>query len=73
MKIDVFVSELCGSYHDLHENLNKALVSAGVSAEVEYHTLYYEDAISRNILGSPSIWINGQDAFESGSTTPGIT
>ena len=71
MKIDIFMSEICGSYHQLRENLDLAIKELDVQADITYHTIYYDDAISRNIKGSPSIWINGIDAFEGGNT-PGI-
>ena len=71
MTIDVHLSEICGSYHELRENLNRALAELGIKLEVTYHTIYYDDAVERNIKGSPSIWINGKDAFEGGSG-PGI-
>lgn len=71
MKIDIFMSEICGSYHQLRENLDRALAELSVEAEVIYHTVYYDDAVSRGIQGSPSIWINGKDAFEAG-LSPGI-
>jgi len=44
----------------------------GVIAEVRYHTVYYDDAVARGILGSPSVWINGKDAFPGGNA-PGMT
>jgi anaerobic selenocysteine-containing dehydrogenase len=72
MKIDIFMSESCGSYHQLRENIDLALMELGIKADVTYHTFYYDDAVNRNIKGSPSVWINGKDAFESG-ITPGIT
>ena len=62
---------MCGSYHQLRENLPQALAELSLSADVTYHTVYYEDAVSRNIKGSPSIWINGKDAFES-PNSPGL-
>ena len=72
MKIDVYMSELCGSYYQLRENLDRALSESNVKIEVTYHTLYYDDAVSKNIKGSPSIWIDGKDVFP-GSNSPGIT
>lgn len=72
MKIDVYLSENCGSYHELRANLERALAELDIKPEVTFHTIYYDEAVSRNILGSPSIWINGRDAFEGGSS-PGIT
>lgn len=71
MNIDIYQSEMCGSYYQLRENVEKALAELNVSAEVTYRTVYYDDAVARNIKGSPSIWINGVDAFESG-LDPGI-
>jgi hypothetical protein len=72
MKIDVYLSEICGSYHQLRENLDRAVAELSIKTEVTYHTVYYDEAVNRNIKGSPSIWINGKDAFEGGSA-PGIT
>ncbi len=72
LKIDIFISEICGSYHQLHENLDRALSETKSDAYVSYRTIYYDDAVSSNIKGSPSIWINGEDAFEGGNP-PGIT
>ncbi len=72
LTIDVYISEMCGSYYELRENINSALAELGIAAEVTYHTIYYDDAVSRNIKGSPSIWINGADAFES-PVSAGIT
>ncbi len=70
MKIDCYISEICSSYHELRENIDKAVSELGVNAEVNYHTVHYEEALSKDIKGSPSIWINGKDAFEGGR--PGI-
>jgi predicted thioredoxin/glutaredoxin len=72
LKIDIFTSETCGSYYQLRENIEKALAELHVEAEVNYRTVYYDDAVSLGIKGSPSVWINGKDAFEGGSS-PGIT
>jgi len=72
IKIDIFMSEICGSYYKLRENMDRALAELGMNADVHYQTIYYDDAVSRNIKGSPSIWIDGIDAFEGGNS-PGIT
>ena len=71
LAIDVYLSELCGSYHELRRNIDQALAELGLSADVAYHTVSYDDAVSRNIKGSPSIWINGRDAFPA-EGDPGI-
>jgi predicted thioredoxin/glutaredoxin len=72
VKIDVYHSETCGSYYSLKENLDRALEELAVRAEVLFHAVYYEDTISLGIKGSPSIWIDGKDAFEGGNS-PGLT
>jgi hypothetical protein len=72
MKIDIYLSEGCGSYHELRGNIDYALAGLDIKPDVTFHTIYYEEAVSRNIKGSPSIWINGKDAFEGGSS-PGIS
>jgi hypothetical protein len=71
LKIDIYLSELCGSYIELRENTDQALAELRVQAEVNYHLVSYDDAVRRRIKGSPSIWINGKDVFESG-LAPGI-
>jgi hypothetical protein len=71
LKIDVYMAEICGSYHQLRENLERAIAQVQTPAEVAYHTVSYEEALDKGIKGSPSIWINGTDAFE-GSSLPGI-
>jgi Thioredoxin domain len=72
LKIDIFTSEICGSYYQLRENIEKALAELDIETEVNYRTLYYDDAVSLGIKGSPTVWINGKDAFEGGNA-PGIT
>lgn len=72
MKIDIFMSEQCGSYYQLRENIEKALAELHVETEVNYRTIYYDDAVDLGIKGSPSVWINGKDAF-AGGNAPGIT
>lgn len=70
MTIDCYMSESCGSYHQLRENIDRALADLGVKAGVHYHTVYYDDALSLGIKGSPFIRINGKDFDEGGA--PGI-
>ncbi len=72
VKIDVYLSEACGSYYELTGNIDSAVAMADAPVEINYHTIYYDDAVSMSIKGSPSIWINGKDAFEGGNS-PGIT
>jgi hypothetical protein len=65
MKIDCYLSEHCGSYHQLRENIDRALAESHLRADVEYHTLQYDEAVEWGIKGSPSNWVNGKDLFDS--------
>jgi hypothetical protein len=71
LTIDIYMSEICGSYYELRGNLDQALAKLNVPAEVTYRTITYDDAVSLLISGSPTIRINGKDAFE-GGIGPGI-
>ena len=72
MNIDIYMAEICGSYYDVREVVDQSLRDLGLAADVVYHTIYYDDAVSKGITGSPSVWINGKDAFPV-SGSPGIT
>jgi len=67
LKIDIYLSEICGSYHQLREHMDQALDELDIGTEVTYHTVHYDEAVARGIKGSPSIWMNGRDAFDGGS------
>ena len=70
MKIDCYLSEHCGSYHQLNENIGLALKELSLAADVQFHTVYYDEAVALGINGSPTIRINGRDIDDGGS--PGI-
>ncbi len=72
LQIDIYMSEGCGSYYALKENLEQALTDLVVQADVAYHTYTYEDALRLGINGSPSFWMNGKDVFPGGNS-PGLT
>lgn len=72
MKIDCYLSEHCGSYHQLRENIDRAVRELDLRADVVFHTIYYDDALRLGIIGSPTIQVNGRDLFEA-EGTPGIT
>jgi len=72
LSIDIFMSEGCGSYYALRENINRALAEVRISADISYHTICYDEAVSRNIKGSPTILLNGIDPFDGGNA-PGVT
>lgn len=66
MKIDCFLSEHCGAYYQLRENIGQALQELGLDAEVDFHTVSYDEAVSLGICGSPTIRLDGVDLFEGG-------
>lgn len=70
MKIECFLSESCGSYHQLRQNIEHALAELNTEAEVSYPLVHYEEALGMGLKGSPAIRINGNDFDEGGS--PGI-
>lgn len=70
MTIDCYLSEHCGSYHELRENLNLALVELGRTADIRFHTVTYEEAVAQGIKGSPFLRVDGRDLLTDGS--PGI-
>ena len=71
MKIDCYLSEHCGSYHELRKNLDQALRELSLRAEVAFHTIYYDDAVALGIKGSPTVRVDGTDLFAM-EGTPGI-
>jgi hypothetical protein len=72
MKIDCYLSEHCGSFHTLRENLERALQELSLQAELAFHTIYYDDAVALDIKGSPTVQVDGKDLFFM-EGTPGIT
>ena len=66
MKIDCYLSEHCGSYHQLRDNIHAALQQLGMEAAVSFHTVSFDEACSLGIPGSPTIRIDGRDLFEGG-------
>ena len=49
------MSQICGSYYELRENLDRALIELYIDAEVAYRTISYDDAVRLDIKGSPTI------------------
>lgn len=72
MKIDCYLSEHCGSYHRLRENIDRALQELSLQAEVTFHTIYSDDAVALGIPGSPTVRVNGRD-LQKTTAGPGIT
>ena len=64
MKIDCYLSEHCGSFYELRENIGKALQELHLAADVEFHTISYDEAVALGVKGSPTIRLDGRDLFE---------
>lgn len=72
MKIDCYLSEHCGSFYELRENIGRALRELHLVAEVEFHAVSYDEAVALDIAGSPTIRLDGKDLFET-TGSAGIT
>jgi hypothetical protein len=71
MKIDCYLSEHCGSYHELRQNIESALQDLKIDAEVDFHTIAYDEAVLLGISGSPTIRVDGAELFAGGGS-PGV-
>jgi hypothetical protein len=54
----------CGSDEVLPARLERALEAEHVSASVSHHVISPEEGRRRGIGGSPTLLVNGRDAFE---------
>ncbi|MCG2720975.1 MAG: hypothetical protein L6290_03010 [Thermodesulfovibrionales bacterium] len=61
IRIDCYLSLTCGSEDALRENIAQALLSAQVSADVNFHRIHESEAASLGLHGSPSVLLNGKD------------
>ena len=61
MKIDCYLSPRCRSEEDLRKNITFALLSEKVQAEVNFHRINDDNAMSLGLKGSPSIFIDGME------------
>ena len=68
MKIDCYLSEHCGSYYQLRDNIHTALERLGRADDVAFHTITYDVAVELGIPGSPTILLDGRDLFEGGGS-----
>ena len=71
MKIDCYLSEHCGSFHELRRNIGQALQDLGIDAGVVFHTVAYDEAVALGITGSPTIRVDGAELFAGGGS-PGV-
>jgi hypothetical protein len=61
VRIDCYLSPLCGSKENLKEHIKRALELEAVEAEVIFSVLKEQEAERLGLRGSPSILINGID------------
>ncbi len=61
IKIDCYLSQGCQSEEDLKTNIAAAMEREGIKAELIFHRMNYEEALSLGLSGSPSIFINGKE------------
>jgi hypothetical protein len=61
MKIDCYLSLLCGAENDLRENILSALTLEEINAEMNFYRINDSEALDLGLRGSPSILINGEE------------
>lgn len=61
MKIDCYLSPHYSSEEDLRKNITFALFSEKVQAEVNFHRINDDNAMSLGLKGSPSVFIDGME------------
>ena len=65
MRIDCYLSPLCGSKENLKENIKRALELEAAEAEVIFSVINEQEAERLGLMGSPSVLINGIDILPS--------
>ena len=61
MKIDCYLSQGCQSEEALNTNIAAAIEREGIKAEVNVYRINDDEASSRGLSGSPSLFINGTE------------
>ena len=61
LTIDFYLSQGCQSEEALKTNIDLALEKEGLQAEVNFYRITDEEALSRGLSGSPSVFINGKE------------
>jgi hypothetical protein len=59
--IDCYLSQGCQSEEALKINIATALERDGIKADVNFHRLNDDEALSLGLSGSPSVFINGKE------------
>ena len=60
-KIDCYLSQGCQSEEALKTNIALAIQQEGIRANVNFHRINADEALSLGLSGSPSIFINGKE------------
>jgi hypothetical protein len=61
MKIDCYLSHGCGAEEGLRENIRQASDIENAEVEVNLRRIDEDEATSRHLSGSPSVFINGKE------------
>ncbi len=61
LKIDCYFSSNCPTEEALKTNIILAIEKENKQADLKFHRITQEEAISLKVSGSPSIFINGKE------------
>ena len=67
LTIDCYLSQGCQSEEALKISIATALERDGIKADVNFHRLNDDEALSLGLSGSPSMFINGKELQPSGT------
>jgi protein-disulfide isomerase len=67
LTIDCHLSQGCQSEEALKMSIATALKRDGIKADVNFHRLNDDEALSLGLSGSPSVFINGKELQPSGT------
>jgi len=68
LTIDCYLSQGCQSEEALKMNIAAALEKEDIKAEVNFHRIDNDEALSIGLSGSPSVFINGKELQPLGIT-----
>ncbi len=61
MRIDCYLSPECASQEALRENITQALAIEKIEAELTFHRIDDNKALTLGVTGSPSVFIDGRE------------
>ena len=71
LTIDCYTSEACSSEDALRTNVSEAMSLESVDGLVRFHKVNDREALKLEVMGSPSILMNGSDILP--GETPGLS